>query len=212
MKSNFIFIFFLLINIHPSISQTEQSSGLGNATKPSVSEKYLKNIRQLTFGGENAEAYFSFDNQKIIFQKTDKKNNLPCDQIFISEIENFNSKLVSTGKGRTTCAYFMPGDTEIIYSSTHLSADTCPSVPDRKKIGKYVWPVYAEYEIFIGDLSGKIKKQLTQNNFYDAEATVSPQKNKIVFTSNRSGDLEIYTMDLDGKNLKQITHYLLFYI
>lgn len=204
----FVLLFFLSFSARTGLTQTNQPLPSDHTHGASVSEKHLRNTRQLTFGGENAEAYFSHDGKKIIFQKTDKKNNIPCDQIYISDIENFAPKLVSTGKGRTTCAYFMPGDTEIIYSSTHLSADTCPPVPDRKKIGKYVWPIYSSYEIFIGDLKGNIKKQLSQNNFYDAEATVSPKKNQIVFTSNRNGDLELFTMDMDGKNVKQVTHEL----
>lgn len=171
-------------------------------------EKHLQNIRQLTFGGENAEAYFSFDNKKIVFQRTNPKENIFCDQIFYSPLDSFQPKLVSTGKGRTTCPFFLPGDSLIIFSSTHLKSDTCPPVPDRHKIGKYVWPIYPSYDIFITDLNGKIKKQMTKNNFYDAEATVSPKGDKMVFTSTRSGDIELYTMDLNGKNVKQITNEL----
>lgn len=171
-------------------------------------EKHITNIRQLTFGGENAEAYFSFDNKMIVFQRTSVKDGFPCDQIFYSRLDTFNPKMISTGKGRTTCAFFLPGDTAIVYASTHLTADTCPPIPDRKKIKKYVWPIYPSYEIFIADLNGKIKKQLSKNKFYDAEATVSPKGDKIVFTSTRSGDIELYTMESDGKNVKQITHEL----
>ena len=109
-------------------------------------EKHLKNIKQLTFGGDNAEAYFSFDDSKLVFQSNYAEWNLECDQIFITDINNSNMKeeipdKISTGLGRTTCAYFKPGDTTIIYASTHLIDAKCPHVPERTD-GEYVWPIY----------------------------------------------------------------------
>ncbi|RYD58692.1 MAG: hypothetical protein EOP56_03645 [Sphingobacteriales bacterium] len=173
-------------------------------------EHHFKNIKQLTFGGDNAEAYFSFDGKAIVFQRTNASEGLKCDQIFYGKLpkaasDKFEYKLVSTGKGRTTCAYMMPGDKQLVYASTHLGADTCPPVPDRKKLKKYVWPIYDSYDIFVSDLKGKVKKQLTTEAGYDAEATISPKGDKIVFTSTRNGDLDLYVMDMDGKNVKQIT-------
>lgn len=173
-------------------------------------EKHFKNIRQLTFGGDNAEAYFGYDNDHIVFQRTNKKEGLECDQIFYGKIpkkagKKFEYKLVSTGKGRTTCAYLMPDMKHVVYASTHLGGEECPPVPDRKVVKKYVWPIYDSYDIFISDLDGKVTKQLTTEPGYDAEATVSPQGDKIVFTSMRNGDLDLYVMDIDGQNVKQIT-------
>ncbi len=175
-------------------------------------EVHLKNIKQLTFGGDNAEAYFSFDDTKLVFQSNYQKWDVECDQIFITEIENSNMQnkmpeKVSTGLGRTTCAYFMPGDTSIIYASTHLKNVECPHIPERTD-GKYVWPIYDSYDIFVADLNGKIIKQLTYEEGYDAEATVSPKGDKIVFTSLRTGDLELFTMDIDGNNVQQVTYDL----
>jgi dipeptidyl aminopeptidase/acylaminoacyl peptidase len=173
-------------------------------------EKHFKNIRQLTFGGDNAEAYFGFDNEHITFQRTNIKDGVPCDQIFYGAIpksasKKFNYKLVSTGKGRTTCAYLMPDKKHFLYASTHLAMDTCPPVPDRSKIKKYVWPIYESYDIFLADFNGKITKRLTNTAGYDAEGTVSPKGDKIVFTSMRNGDIDLYTMDIDGSNVKQVT-------
>lgn len=207
------FIFFTIIGLSCSQGKVNEQNNVSpplTDTTLTVAprEKHLGNIRQLTFNGENAEAYFSFNSKKIVFQRTSLKDGLPCDQIFYSELDSFYPRLISTGKGRTTCAFFLPGDTSVLYASTHLSTDTCPPVPDRKKIGKYVWPIYSGYEIFVTDLKGKIKKQLTKNKFYDAEATVSPRGDKIVFTSTRNGDVDLYTMDLNGNNVKQITHEL----
>jgi Tol biopolymer transport system component len=114
------------------------------------------------------------------------------------------AQLLSTGKGRTTCSYFMPDGKSILYASTHLGNEACPETP-RSVNGKYVWPIYADFDIFVADLNGNIIKQLTNEPGYDAEATISPDGKKIVFTSTRSGDLELYTMDLDGSNVKQVT-------
>ena len=176
-------------------------------------EVNFKNMRQLTFEGENAEAYWSFDDSKLIFQATNENWGQSCDQIYIIDTNNYSLKtempeMVSLGLGRTTCSYFLPGDSTIVYASTHLEDAKCPHVPDRRVDGKYVWPIYESYDIFIADLDGNILRKLTNSDGYDAEATVSPRGDKIVFTSIRSGDLELYTCDLNGDNIKQITNQL----
>lgn len=175
-------------------------------------EKHFKNLRMLTDGGDNAEAYWSFDDSKLVFQANNPDWDLECDQIYYFDWRNDDlmkevPKMVSTGKGRTTCSYFMPGDTTIVYASTHLADSLCPPVPERND-GKYVWPIYESFDIFVADLDGNIVAQLTDEPGYDAEATVSPKGDKIVFTSMRSGDLELYTCDIDGSNVKQITDEL----
>jgi TolB protein len=176
-------------------------------------EKHFKNMRQLTTGGDNAEAYFGFDNEHITFQRTNPREGLMCDQIFYGDITKntdkpFTYQRVSTGKGRTTCAYLMPDHKHFLYASTHLAMDTCPPVPDRSVIKKYVWPVYDSYDIFVADLKGNITKRLTNTPGYDAEGTISPKGDKIIFTSMRNGDIDIYTMNLDGSHVKQITNTL----
>ena len=177
-------------------------------------ETHFSNIRQLTFGGDNAEAYVSFDGKWLIFQKSNSKEGILCDQIWMGKIpqkpeDKFEPKLVSTGEGRTTCAYFYPDGKHILYGSTHLGSKECPPVPDRTKYGnKYIWPIYESFDIFKADFNGKIVKQLTNSKGYDAEATISPKGDKILFTSMRDGDLDLYTMDLNGNNVKRITNIL----
>lgn len=176
-------------------------------------EKHFASLRRLTDGGDNAEAYWSFDNTKLIFQATHDAWNAECDQIFLYDLLNAKAMdaappRISNGKGRTTCAYFLPGNKEVLYASTHHHQDTCPPVPERRPDGLYVWPIYPEYDIFVADLQGNILRQLTDEPGYDAEATVSPKGDLIVFTSMRSGDLELYTMDLQGGNVRQITDQL----
>lgn len=172
-------------------------------------EKHLKNMKMMTNGGDNAEAYWNFSNSQLVFQASNDKWGASCDQIFImdadKEYSSITPPMVSTGKGRTTCSYFLPGDTTFLYASTHLAMDTCPPVPHRGPNGEYVWPIYPEFDIFTADVDGMILEQLTDDPGYDAEATVSPNGDKIVFTSLRSGDLEIYTMNIDGSDVKQIT-------
>lgn len=175
----------------------------------SQDEKHLKNLKMLTHGGDNAEAYFSYDGKFATFQSNNTKWGLKCDQIFNLEIEKaandstYKPTMISTGKGRTTCSYFLKNGKHILYASTHKGGDDCPPAPETK--GKYLWAVYKSFDIYVTDLKGNITKQLTTSEGYDAEATVSPKGDKIVFTSDRSGDLELWTMDIDGKNQKQIT-------
>ena len=162
-------------------------------------EKHFKNIKMLTNGGENAEAYFSFDGKKLVFQAT--FDSMQCDQIFTMDIYGTDRKLVSTGNGRTTCSYYYPDGKRILYASTHHHDKNCPPPPDRSK--GYVWKLYETFDIFLKD--GDELKQLTNTPGYDAEATISPKGDKIVFTSLRNGDPEIYTMNLDGSDQTRLT-------
>lgn len=175
---------------------------------PAPNEKHLKNLRQLTFGGDNAEAYWSFDGKMLTFQSNNPAWGLECDQIFTARVSdfadtNYRPNMISTGEGRTTCSYFMPDNKHILFGSTHLGGKACPPAPEMK--GAYTWAIYSTYDIFVSDLKGKITARLTDSPGYDAEGTVSPDGKKIVFTSTRSGDLELWIMDIDGKNQKQLT-------
>lgn len=177
-------------------------------------ETHFKNVQQLTFGGDNAEAYWSYDSKYIVFQRTQPKEGLNCDQIFVGKVpekagETFTYKMVSTGKGRTTCPFFTKDGKHIIYASTHLGGDDCPPTPDRAKYGnKYIWPLYDTYDIFMADLNGKIVKQLTNSKGYDAEATLSPDGKKMIYTSDKDGDIDLYIMDLKSGKEKRITNTL----
>ncbi len=165
-------------------------------------ETHFDEIKQLTFGGQNAEGYFAFDEQRIIFQST--RDSLTCDQQFIMDLNTGNTRLVSTGKGRTTCGYFFPGDSAILFSSTHHLNAACPETPDFSK--GYVWAVYPTYDIFRASPDASNLVPLTSTPGYDAEATVSPRGDKIVFTSVRNGDLDLYSMNLDGTGVQQLTN------
>lgn len=164
-------------------------------------ETHLRNVVQLTFGGENAEAYFSFDEKQLVFQA--RKNAADCDQIYSMNIDGSNKTLLSTGKGRTTCSYFMP-DGNVLYASTHAADSACPPPPDFSQ--GYVWPLYSGYDIFVAAPDGRIIRQLTTEKGYDAEATISPIGDKIVFTSTRSGDIELYSCNIDGSHVQQLTN------
>lgn len=178
---------------------------------PPGPEKHLKNIRQLTFGGDNAEAYWSPNSKSLTFQSNNPKWGLQCDQIFAMPIKKaakdtaYRAPLISTGKGRTTCSYYMPDGKHILYASTHAGGDSCPPMPNLRQGGKYLWPIYNTYDIYVADMKGKVTKRLTNAPGYDAEAVLSPKGDKILFTSDRSGDLELWTMNLDGSNQQQIT-------
>lgn len=190
-------------------SSTDGASGATWVSKVQYPEEvHLQNVKQLTWGGDNAEAYFSFDGKMLTFQSNNPAWGLQCDQIYAFAWGADSAELakptpISNGLGRTTCAYFMPGDSTILYASTFVGGDSCPEVPERD--GAYVWPIYETFDIYVSNLNGQVIDTLVSGPGYDAEATLSPQGDKIVFTSTRSGDLELYTCDIDGSNIQQVT-------
>jgi len=166
-------------------------------------EVHLRNIRQLTFGGQNAEAYFSRSGRQLIFQRQGADSG--CDQEFVMNVDGTGLHRVSNGKGRTTCGYFFDDDRRIFYSTTEHASAACPPRPDYSK--GYVWALY-NYDIYVATADGLGARRIATNPGYDAEGTLSPDGKTIVFTSLRDGDLDIYTMDVDGKHVKRLTHTL----
>ncbi|MCK6498480.1 MAG: hypothetical protein L6Q38_03265, partial [Nitrospira sp.] len=200
------------LSITAEAAETKQPK----ATKPAVSaERHLTNIRQLTFGRQNAEAYFSFNGTKLIFQSTNNwmkdtfaaamkpaDEPLGCYQMYVMDLGSGAIRMVSTGVGATTCGYFFPGDRRVLYSSTHLRGPNCPPKP--KRDGAYRWAL-DDYDLFSVRLDGQDPQRLTTTPGYDAEATVSPDGKTIVWTSMRDGDLDIYAMNLDGTHARRLT-------
>jgi len=164
-------------------------------------EKHLAHLKQLTFGGQNAEAYWSADGKRLIFQSDEGR--LPCDQIFTMNADGTDRRRVSNGEGKTTCSYFFPTGDRILYASTFRASTACPPPPDRSR--GYVWAL-DDYDIYTAKPDGSDIRPLFASPAYDAEATISPDGKTIVFTSARDGDLEIYTMDADGSNVRRLTH------
>lgn len=188
----------------PASAQAPPSAGAapsGQIRDPR--EKRLANIRQLTFGGENAEAYFSPDGKKLVFQRTSQSDG--CDQIFSMNLDGSDVRQISNGQGKTTCAYFTPDNRSIVYATTFLADPKCPPKPDYS-LG-YVWSLFPGFEIVRARPDGSGLRRLTNSPRYDAEATINP-KGTIAFTSLRTGDLEIYTMDRNGRRLRQLTNEL----
>jgi TolB protein len=165
------------------------------------SSPHLVNIRQLTSGGQNAESYWSPDGKRLVFQST--RDGRECDQIYIMNADGSGVQMVSTGKGRTTCGYFLADNKHIVYASTHQSGAACPPAADRSK--GYVWPVYESYDNYLATDDGTIVKKLTDANGYDAEATVNWKTGRIVYTSMASGDLDLWSMKTDGSDKRRIT-------
>jgi len=179
-------------------------------------ERHLKNIRQLTVGRQNAEAYFSFSGTKLIFQSTNDwmkgsdavplkpaDAGLGCYQMYVMDMDSDRVRLVSTGTGATTCGYFFPGDRRVLYSSTHGSGPNCPPKPKRE--GAYRWAL-DDYDIYAVNIDGQELQRLTSTPGYDAEATISPDGKTIVWTSVKDGDLDLYAMNLDGSKPRRLTH------
>jgi Tol biopolymer transport system component len=170
---------------------------------PDSGEIHLRNIRQLTFGGQNAEAYFSRSGRQLILQRTEADTG--CDQQFTINIDGTGLRRVSSGRGRTTCGYFYDDDRRILYATTEHNGPACPPKPDYSR--GYVWAIY-DYDIYTARADGSDLRRLTTNPSYDAEATLSPDGKTIVFTSLREGDLSIYTMNVDGTNVRRLTSTL----
>jgi Tol biopolymer transport system component/Zn-dependent M28 family amino/carboxypeptidase len=180
------------------------SDGLGRksaAVVPAAREARLAELTQLTFGGENAEAYFSSDGTQLVYQASPSSES--CDQIFRIDVAGGAPRRVSTGLGRTTCAFFFPGARHLLYSSTHEASPACPPKPDRSR--GYVWPLHEGYEIYRARADGSGLEAITRSPGYDAEATVCGKDGSVIFTSTRDGDLELYRMDADGKNVRRLT-------
>ena len=189
----------LLVTLQTAVA----GDGRGPAVdvEPLAGEKHFRNLRQLTFGGQNAEAYFSHDGTELIFQST--RNELQCDAIFRMHSDGSHVRQLSSGLGVTTCGFIAPDNRSIIYASTHLQQQQCPPKPDHSQ--GYVWPLHTGYEIFRAGPGGENPRRLTDTDNYDAEAVYSPQGDRIVFTSLRSGDLELYLMNPDGSDVQQLT-------
>jgi len=206
-------LLLLLITSSASLVTYSQSPISRKTSSESLTvpgEKHLGNMRQLTFGGTNAEAYFSADDKSLIFMHSGA--GVPCDQMYTMPVDTPDGKpavpkLVSTGKGRTTCGYFFPKGDRILFSSTHEASAECPPRPDYSH--GYVWPIYSSYEVYTAKPDGSDLRRLTNSpNSYNAESTISRDGKKIVFTSTRNGDLDIYTMNADGTDVRQLTHEL----
>ena len=168
--------------------------------QPEAGERHFGHIRQLTFGGENAEAYFSRDGKRLIFQST--RDGRPCDQQYVMNVDGSGVRRVSTGFGKTTCGYFFDADRKIFFASTHAADTACPPKPDPSK--GYVWGL-DPYDIYTANDDGSNLRRLTNYGVYTAEGTLSPDRQTIVFTSLKDGDLDIYTMRIDGTGMKRLT-------
>jgi Tol biopolymer transport system component len=160
-------------------------------------ERHLAGLRQLTFGGQNAEAYWDRSGTRLVFQST--RPPFGCDQILTMDADGKDVKLVSSGRGRTSCAFFSPDGMRVLYASTH--APECPPPPDRSR--GYAWGLY-DYDLLERALDGSGERWLTSSPGYDAEATIAPD-GRIVFTSHRDGDLDLYLLDAGGANLRRLT-------
>jgi Tol biopolymer transport system component len=188
----------------PVAAAAAPSTAAAAATPDSLllpGETHFRNVRQLTFGGNNAEAYFSRSGTQLVFQRQDSVN-AGCDQQYVINADGTGMRRVSNGQGRTTCGYFYDDDRRILYSSTHEHSPDCPAPPDRSQ--GYVWPL-GHFEIYSQKLDGTDRTKLTNDGAYNAEATVSPDGRRIIFTSTRDGDIDLYTMNVDGSDVRRVT-------
>lgn len=190
----------LSVTLAVTIVAAEPSAPADSLVLPG--ETHLSNIRQITFGGQNAEAYWNHDGTELIFQS--ERDGRACDAIYRMDGDGSHVRMVSSGRGTTTCSFIAPDGKAIIYASTHLADSACPAKPDMSR--GYVWALYKSFDIFKAAPDGSNPVQLTTTPGYDAEGVYSPKGDKILFTSVRTGDLELFTMNPDGSGVEQITN------
>jgi Tol biopolymer transport system component len=195
-------LFAVVLLLGPSIASAQTSNG-PPAIAAEQGESHLRNIRQLTNGGENAEAYFSHDGRRLIFQST--RDGRTCDQQYTMRVDGTHVRRVSSGRGKTTCGYFMDGDRRIMFASSEALERDCPLRPDPSK--GYVWRL-DPFDLYTARSDGSGLKRLTRFGVYTAEGVISPDGKRIVFTSLKDGDLDIYVMDVDGSHIKRLTSQL----
>ena len=201
IRATVLAVVLLAIGCREEPQSSEIAPARPRAVEPG--ERFFTNLRQLTFEGQNAEAYFSADGTRLIFQR--QRGDGGCDQQYVMNIDGSGMRRVSNGLGRTTCGFYYQNDERILYSSTFHETDACPPPPDRSQ--GYVWPL-SNFDIYSALPDGSDLRRLTSNSLYDAEATLSPDGETIVFTSTRDGDLDIYTMNADGTGVKRLTNTL----
>ena len=195
-----LFIALATVAVASSLACSHRSSVVTAMVAPETGERHLRNLRQLTNGGENAEAYFSADGRRLIFQST--RDGRACDQQFVMNVDGSGLRRVSTGTGKTTCGYFYGNDERILFGSSHAEQRDCPAKPDPSK--GYVWRL-DPYDIYTARPDGSDLRRLTNYGVYTTEAVVSPDGKRLVFTSLKDGDLDIYTMNVDGSDLRKLT-------
>ena len=195
-----LFLALATVAVASSLACSHRSSVVTAMVAPETGERHLRNLRQLTHGGENAEAYFSADGRRLIFQST--RDGRACDQQFVMNVDGSGVRRVSTGTGKTTCGYFYGNDERILFGSSHAEQRDCPAKPDPSK--GYVWRL-DPYDIYTARPDGSDLRRLTNYGVYTTEAVVSPDGKRLVFTSLKDGDLDIYTMNVDGSDLRKLT-------
>lgn len=171
-------------------------------TRQQFVDRHMKNVTQLTFDGDNGEAYFSSDGKKLIFQSN--RGGYACDKIWTMNIDGSDKRMVSPRRGANTCSFFCPVQERIFFSSTTHLPGECPPKPDTPPGARYVWPLYP-YDIYSANPDGSGVKRLTDNPKYDAEPVVSPDGKQIVFGSQRADDFDVYIMNDDGTDVRRLT-------
>jgi Tol biopolymer transport system component len=197
MKTTIFFILTLLLIWGCIKEDVTPISGEGLFVEP-----HMKNVTQLTFEGDNGEAYFSWDGRRLIYQSN--RGGYGCDKIWIMNIDGSDKHRVSPAHGAHTCSFFFPGDQKIIFASTSRLPGDCPPRPKRPKGVHYMWPLFP-YDIFVAGPDGSGLKKITDNPKYDAEPIVALDGKRIVFGSQRYGDFDIYIMNADGSHVRRLT-------
>lgn len=191
-------------------------------------DTHLANTKQLTFGGQNAEAYFAYDNTKLVFQATARHAEKQCDQIYSVNINGSDKKLLSTGDNTTTCSFFYPDDQHILYASTHADVKDCPSPADFSK--GYPWRLdndsegLAEHQrrldkglirptslhLYLIGVDGSTKQHITGYGKASFGPFFHPSGEKIIFASNldapKGREFGLYLVDINTKELERVTY------
>jgi len=166
-------------------------------------EAHFKHLWQVTSGGENTRPRWSPDGDQIAYQFSNLALGIECDLVRVQDLDTGRLDRVSSGNGVSNVGGYLKGGRQVIFASTHAIQSDCPAPPDQA-LG-HVRSLDPAYDLYVVDLDSHDSRVVVDDAGHDAQASVSPGGDRIVFCSLRSGDAELWSCDSNGGELRQLT-------